>query len=62
MVVAVTVFGMAADESFFFFAEVCSVVLVVSTVVVPFLAGPIVVSLLVDSLDATVVNVCSTSE
>ena len=60
MVVAVTVFGMA-DESFFF-PEVCSVVLVVSTMVVPFLAGPIVVSLLVISLDATVVNVCSTSE
>ena len=60
MVVAVAAFGMA-DESFFF-EEVCSVVLVVSTVVVPFLVGPKVVSLLVVSLDATVVNVCSTSE
>lgn len=60
MVVTVTAFGMA-DESFFF-AEACSVMLVVSAVVFPFLVGPKVVSLLVVSLDATVVNVCSTSE
>ena len=60
MVVAVAAFGMAEES--FFFAEACSVTLVVSTVVVPFLVGPKVVSLLVVSLDATVVNVCSTSE